>query len=104
MKRGDFIRLTVYRTPSGLRAPNLSILVLISEKVTVIEGWLTGHIQVGSEIRLAARVKDQELVSGRYTSPPILDVSQQYAQTEQLVYEIIKIPPSRPGENFADFA
>jgi len=104
MRRGDYIRLTVYRAPDDLHAPNASVLVLISEKVSIMEGWLIGHIQAGGQIRLEARVKDQKLVSGRYTSSPINSVSNQYVQTDRLVYEVSKIPPSRSGETFTDFA
>jgi len=42
LKRGDYIRLTVHPKPWGLNAP-LSVLTLISEHVSVIEGWLTAR-------------------------------------------------------------
>ena len=103
MKRGDYIRLTVHPKPWGLNAP-LSVLTLISEQVSVMEGWLTGHILDGGEIRLVARIKDGELVQGTYTSKPILSIQGQYVETHNLIYQVLKVSPSRPGDTFAEFA
>ena len=74
MKRGDYVRMTVYLIPPGLQAPSLSVLVLISDQVSLMEGWLTAPVLVGAKIHLAARIKEGERVQGTYTSEPILAI------------------------------
>ena len=103
MKRGEYIRLKVSVAPWGLHAP-ISVLTIISDQVAVMEGWLTSHVQIGGRIHLIARIKDDVLVNGTYTSPPILAIQGHYVQTDRLIYEVVKVPPSRPADTFAEFA
>jgi hypothetical protein len=77
---------------------------MASEPVSIMEGWLTGHVVVDDRIRLTVRVKDDELVLGIYTSAPIIRIQSQYAQGHRLIYQILKVPPSRAGDVFSEFA
>src|SRR5258708_774543 len=98
MKRGDYVRLTVYQIPMGLHAPSLSVLVLISDQVSLMEGWLTGNVLIGGKIHLAARIKEGESVQGTYTSEPILAIQGPYVHTPRLIYHVFKVPSSRPED------
>jgi hypothetical protein len=99
MKRGDYVRLTVYLIPPGLQAPSLSVLVLISDQVSLMEGWLSASVLVGGKIHLAARIKEGESVQGTYTSEPILAIQGPYVHTPRLIYHVFKVPSSRPEDD-----
>jgi hypothetical protein len=99
MRSGDYVRLTVYLIPSGLQAPSLSVLVLISDQVSLMEGWLRANVLVGGKIHLAARIKEGEKVQGTYTSEPILAIQGPYVHTPRLIYHVFKISSSRPEDD-----
>ena len=104
MRRGEYIRLSVHRIPDGLHVPSLSVLMMVSELSSILEGWLTAPVVVGSRIHLVARFQHGKPINGVYTSTPILAVQGQYVRTNRLIYQVLKVPPSRPEESFQEFA
>jgi len=62
MKRGQYVRLIEYELTTGLKAPDLYTLSLISTPVLTMEGWLTEHIVLGGRIHLTARYRQGQIV------------------------------------------
>jgi hypothetical protein len=104
MKRGEYIRLSVHRIPDGLHAPSISVLQMVSDLSSILEGWLTEHVVAGSRLHLAARIQNGKPIEGIYTSTPILTIQGQYVRTNRLIYQILRVPPSRPEDSFKEFA
>jgi hypothetical protein len=96
--------MTVHRIIPGMLSADLPALMAINEPKTVMEGWLTAHVMAGERIRLTVRVKDGEPVLGLFTSSPVISQHGNYVQGHRLVYHLVRIPPSRCGDNFAEFA
>ncbi len=103
MKRGDWVRVTVYMIsatdfPHELRTMARDLIVL-----SVMEGWLSSHVTIGDRIRMVVRIKGGELCLGEFKSGFIRRIEGPYVLSRQQLYQVLKVPPSRK-ETFSEFA
>jgi hypothetical protein len=103
MRRGDWVRLTVYMVTTNVRARDLRTLARKSSVLSVMEGWLLCHITLGGRIDLVVRVKGGELCHGHLMIEPISRIEAPHVATRWELYTFAKVPPPS-DESFRDFA
>jgi hypothetical protein len=100
MRRGTFVRVTIYLLPSPIiSTPDLSTLTMFCITARVLEGWLCDDVEVGGRLCVAVRHWRRQPCRGRLESTEIIKISHQYVLSSIRLYQVLRVPPP-VGETF----
>ena len=101
MRRGTFVRVTIYLLPSpALSTPDLSTLTLFCITSRFLEGWLLQDVEVGGRLCVAVRYWRRQPCKGRLKSTEVIKISHQYVLSSVRLYQVLRVPPPC-GETFS---
>jgi len=94
MRRGAFVRVTIYLLPSpALSTPDLSTLTMFCILSGVLDGWLLYDVKTGDRLCVAVRLWRRQPCRGRLKSTPIILIRHQYVLTDKRLYQVLRVPP-----------
>ena len=100
MRRGTFVRVTIYLLPSpALSTPDLSTLTMFCSTSRILEGWLLHDVKTRGRLCVAVRYWRRMPCRGRLKSSPVIKISHQYVLSSIRLYQVLRVPPP-VGESY----